>query len=635
MIIQEGQTMTRKQKKTLIRIIATAVLVVILAVIFPEEETGWLPLILYLIPYVVIGYDIIRKAVKGIINGQVLDENFLMAVATIGSMVLGEYREAVMVMLLYQIGELFQSYAVGKSRRNIAALMDIRPDVANLVSDEGGTETITKVSPDEVPMGSILVVSPGERIPLDGVVTEGDSTIDTSALTGESKPRTIHAGDDVISGTINQTGVIRIRTTKDFAESTVTKVLELVENASSQKSKSEAFITRFARVYTPAVCGFALLVAVIPPIVNLIMGNPADVKTYVYRALTFLVISCPCAMVISIPLGFFAGIGGASKAGILVKGSNYLEALSKVDTAIFDKTGTLTKGSFEVVSIHKQKMSDQELLKFAAYAESFSTHPISRSIVNAYGIEIDKSVVSDVEEISGHGVSAVVSGRKVIAGNAKLMEENGITCCVCHDGGTIVHIAVDGAYAGHIHISDVIKETSSEAVRQLHHMGVNNTIMLTGDAKEVAETVAETLGISDFRAELLPQDKVGIVEEIITGKSGSKKSVAFVGDGINDAPVLTRADVGIAMGALGSDAAIEAADVVIMDDDPLGIVKAIRIGKKCMRIAYENIYFAIGIKVIVLILSAFGVTNMWLAIFADVGVMILAVLNAIRTLRVR
>ncbi|MCR5592097.1 MAG: cadmium-translocating P-type ATPase [Lachnospiraceae bacterium] len=641
--------MTKKQKKTLIRIIVTTVMIVALAFI-PEDlsvaepeyqAVPWNELIsrivfgLYLIPYILIGHDILKKAFKGIVHGQVLDENFLMAVATIGSMILGEYREAVMVMLLYQIGELFQSVAVGKSRKNIAALMDIRPDVANLVTDENGVETITQVGPDEVEMGSVLVVSPGERIPIDGIVIEGDSTIDTSALTGESVPRTIHAGDDVISGTINMNGVIRIKTTKPFGESTVTKILELVENASSQKSRSENFITRFARVYTPVVCLCALVIAVIPPVVNVIMGNDANLRSFVYRALTFLVISCPCAMVISIPLGFFAGIGGASKAGILVKGSNYLETLSKIDTVIFDKTGTLTKGVFEVVSIHKHKMSDQQLLKYAAYAESYSTHPISRSIVNAYGLEIDKAEVRDVEEISGHGVIATVSGSRVIAGNDKLMNENGLTPPTCCDGGTIVHIAVDGEYAGHIHISDVIKDTSHEAVKSLHAMGVKKTVMLTGDAEKVAQKVADTLDISEYRAELLPQDKVSAVEKIMTGRANTKRSTAFVGDGINDAPVLTRVDVGIAMGALGSDAAIEAADVVIMDDDPIGIVKAIRIGKKCMRIAYENIYFAIGIKVIVLILSAFGLTNMWLAIFADVGVMILAVLNAIRTLRVK
>ncbi len=636
--------MTKKQKKTLIRIIITAVLLIALAIIEPYitwpgyelQAVPWVDMItaaLYLIPYIIIGYDIIKKAFRGIVHGQVLDENFLMAVATIGSMILGEYREAVMVMLLYQIGELFQSVAVGKSRKNIAALMDIRPDVANLVTDVDGTETINQVSPYEVETGSILVVSPGERIPIDGIVTDGESTLDTSALTGESVPRSIHAGDEVISGTINMNGVIRIRTTKAFGESTVTKVLELVENASTHKSRSENFITRFAKVYTPAVCAFALAIAVIPPVVNLILGNDPQIKSFVYRALTFLVISCPCAMVISIPLGFFAGIGGASRAGILVKGSNYIEALSKVDTIIFDKTGTLTKGVFEVVSIHKQKLSDQQLLKYAAYAESFSTHPISRSIVNAYAMEIDSSQVTDACEIPGHGVSATVSGVKVLAGNDKLMKDHGLTCPVCEDAGTKVHIAVDGEYAGHIHISDVIKENSATAIRSLRKMGVSTITMLTGDAKKVADKVAGELSISDYRAELLPQDKVSVAEDIIGSREKGKGCVAFVGDGINDAPVLTRADVGIAMGALGSDAAIEAADVVLMDDDPLGIVRAVKIGKKCMRIAYENIWFAIGIKVFVLILSAFGLTNMWLAIFADVGVMILAVLNAIRSLK--
>lgn len=624
--------MNKKQKRVLARIIITTVLLIVIAIVEPRIEK--FALALYIIPYVLIGYDIIKKAFKGIVHGQVMDENFLMAVATVGSMILGEYREGVMVMLLYQIGELFQSYAVGKSRRNIAALMDIRPDVANLVTQENGVETVKTVRPDEVETGSTLVISPGERIPIDGVVILGDSTIDTSALTGESVPRTIHAGDEVISGTINQNGVIRIRTTKAFGESTVTKILELVENASSQKSRSENFITRFARVYTPFVCLFALVIAVVPPVINMLSGNDANFRSFIYRALTFLVISCPCAMVISIPLGFFAGIGGASKAGILVKGSNYLEALSKVDSVIFDKTGTLTKGVFKVVSIHRQELSDQQLLKYAAYAESFSTHPISRSIVNAYGLEVDKSLVADVEEISGHGVLATVSGKKVIVGNDKLMTDNGVEPAHCHDGGTIVHIAVDGRYAGHIHISDVIKETSEKAIRDLHKMGISRTIMLTGDAEKVAGKVAAALSIDEYRSELLPADKVSVVEELLSDRKGKKGCTAFVGDGINDAPVLTRVDVGIAMGALGSDAAIEAADVVIMDDDPLGIIKAIRIGKKCMRIAYENIYFAIGIKVIVLILSAFGMTNMWLAVFADVGVMILAVLNAVRTLHV-
>ncbi len=638
--------MNKKQKKVLIRIIITTVLLVLLAlgenfISFPEDApyqaVPWDDLkekiffALYLIPYVVIGYDIIRKAVKGIFRGQVMDENFLMAVATIGAMALGEYREGVAVMLFYQIGELFQSYAVGKSRRNIASLMDIRPDTANLVKEDAGSRTVTAVSPDEVVPGSIIVISPGEKVPIDGIVIEGKSTIDTSALTGESVPRTVHASDDIISGSINLTGVIYVRTTKDFGQSTVSRILELVENASSQKSRSENFISRFARYYTPAVCILALVIAIIPPVFNLIMGRDAGFMIFLYRALTFLVISCPCALVISIPLGFFAGIGGASKAGVLVKGSNYLEALSKVDTVIFDKTGTLTKGVFEVTSIHKQKMSDQELLKLAAYAESNSTHPISRSIVNAYGIDIDMSLVSNVTEVSGRGVIATVSGRKVLTGNEKHMNDNGIEVVHCHDGGTIVHVAVDGEYAGHIHISDVIKETSAKTISGLHDMGVSRTVMLTGDADEVAKRVADTLLISEYHAGLLPQDKVSVVEKIITDKA-HKGCVAFAGDGINDAPVLTRADVGIAMGALGSDAAIEAADIVLMDDDPAGIIRAIRIGRKCMRIVYENIWFAIGVKIICLILSAFGLTNMWLAIFADVGVMILAVLNAIRTL---
>lgn len=642
--------MTKKQKKTLIRIIVTAVLLIILSVAksrisFPEDApyqaVPWGDLkervffVLYLIPYIIIGYDILKKAFKGIIHGQVMDENFLMAVATIGAMALSEYSEGVAVMLFYQIGELFQSYAVGKSRRNIAALMDIRPDSANIVTDEDGTETVAKVSPDEVPVGSIILASPGEKIPIDGVVVSGDSTVDTSALTGESVPRSIHEGDDIISGSINLSGVIRIRTTKEFGESTVSRILELVENASSQKSRSENFISRFARYYTPAVCILALAIALIPPVVNMIAGMDAAFMTFIYRALTFLVISCPCALVISIPLGFFAGIGGASKAGVLVKGSNYLEALSKVDTIVFDKTGTLTKGVFEVVSIHRQKMSDSRLLKIAAHAECFSTHPISRSIVNAYGMEVDKSIVSDVTEIPGRGVAATVEGNHVLVGNGKLMNDNGISYHDCHDGGTIVHIVVDGEYAGHIHISDVIKESSAEAVNGLHNLGVTNTIMLTGDAPEVAESVADTLSIHDWRAGLLPQDKVGEVESILNDDKRKGGCVAFVGDGINDAPVLTRADVGIAMGALGSDAAIEAADVVLMDDNPLGILKAIRIARKCMRIVYENIWFAIGVKILCLILSAFGVTNMWLAIFADVGVMVLAVLNAIRTLSVK
>ena len=637
--------MNKRQKKTLIRIIIAAVLLVVIAVAEPLIESMEPPFqavplakivtfVLYLIPYLVIGCDILKKAFKGILNGQVMDENFLMAVATVGAFCLGEYREGVAVMLFYQIGELFQSVAVGKSRRNIAALMDIRPDSANLVTEEDGKETVKSVDPSEVSIGSLIEVRPGEKIPIDGMVERGSSSVDTSALTGESVPRSISEGDEVVSGSINQSGVIYIRTTKLFGESTVSKILELVENASSQKSRSENFISKFAKYYTPIVCISALAVAFIPPVANLILGREAMFGTFVYRALTFLVISCPCALVISIPLSFFAGIGGASRAGVLVKGSNYLEALSQVDTVIFDKTGTLTKGVFEVVSIHRNEIDEDTLLKYAAYAENNSTHPIGRSIVSAYKQEIDAAQISDVHEISGRGVEADVFGKKILAGNDKLMSDNNIAITECRDAGTIVHIAVDGKYAGHIHISDVIKETSKSAISGLNALGVNNTIMLTGDAGAVAERVAAELSIKDYRAQLLPQDKVREVESVINGRNGSKGKVAFVGDGINDAPVLTRADVGIAMGALGSDAAIEAADVVLMDDDPLGIVKAIRIGRKCMRIVYENIWFAIGIKVLCLILSALGIANMWLAIFADVGVMVLAVLNAIRTLHI-
>ena len=637
--------MNKKQKKTLIRIIIAAVLLVVIAVAEPLIESMEPPFqavplakivtfVLYLIPYLVIGCDILKKAFKGILNGQVMDENFLMAVATVGAFCLGEYREGVAVMLFYQIGELFQSVAVGKSRRNIAALMDIRPDSANLVTEEDGKETVKSVDPSEVSIGSLIEVRPGEKIPIDGMVERGTSSVDTSALTGESVPRSISEGDEVVSGSINQSGVIYIRTTKLFGESTVSKILELVENASSQKSRSENFISKFAKYYTPIVCISALAVAFIPPVANLILGREAMFGTFVYRALTFLVISCPCALVISIPLSFFAGIGGASRAGVLVKGSNYLEALSQVDTVIFDKTGTLTKGVFEVVSIHRNEIDEDTLLKYAAYAENNSTHPIGRSIVSAYKQEIDAAQISDVHEISGRGVEASVFGKKILAGNDKLMSDYNIAITECRDAGTIVHIAVDGKYAGHIHISDVIKETSKSAISGLKALGVNNTIMLTGDAGAVAERVAAELSIKDYRAQLLPQDKVREVESVINGRNGSKGKVAFVGDGINDAPVLTRADVGIAMGALGSDAAIEAADVVLMDDDPLGIVKAIRIGRKCMRIVYENIWFAIGVKILCLILSALGIANMWLAIFADVGVMVLAVLNAIRTLHI-
>ncbi len=595
----------------------------------PWDEVASVPL--FLSAYIVIGYDILKKAFKGIIHGQVMDENFLMAVATIGATALGEYQEGVAVMLFYQIGELFQSVAVGKSRRNIAALMDIRPDSANLVVEENGKMITKTVSPDEVAVGSIITVMPGEKIPIDGVVTEGDSSLDTSALTGESVPRSVHVDDEVISGCINLSGTIKIRTTKAFGESTVSKILELVENASSRKSRSENFISRFARYYTPTVCILALLIAIIPPVINLMTGGDAQFGAFVYRALTFLVISCPCALVISIPLGFFAGIGGASRAGVLVKGSNYIEALSKVDTVIFDKTGTLTKGVFEVVSIHRDGIDDEKLLEYAAYAESYSTHPISRSIVAAYKKDIDKSLVSNVIETAGRGVAAEVMGRRVLAGNERLMNDHGITCAKCSDAGTIVHIAVDGEYAGHIHISDVIKESSAKAIRDLHKIGIRRTVMLTGDSEDTASKVAKELSISEYHAGLLPQDKVERVEALLAAK-GKKGLTAFAGDGINDAPSLTRADVGIAMGAMGSDAAIEAADVVLMDDDPEGIVRAVSIGKKCMRIVYENIYFAIGIKVLCLILSALGIANMWLAIFADVGVMVLAVLNAIRTL---
>lgn len=636
--------MNKKQKKVLIRIIISAVLMILAAILsavvknmswYEMQAVPWdevISLTLYLISYIVIGYDILKKAFKGIIRGQVMDENFLMAVATVGAMALSEYREGVAVMLFYQIGELFQSYAVGKSRRNIAALMDIRPDSANLVTEEDGRETISRVSPDEVAIGSIITVMPGEKIPLDGIIVRGDSSVDTSALTGESVPRSVHPDDEVISGCINLSGALYIRTTKAFGESTVSKILELVENASSRKSRSENFISKFARYYTPAVCILALAIAIIPPVINLIAGREAGFLTFIYRALTFLVISCPCALVISIPLGFFAGIGGASRAGVLVKGSNYIEALSKVDTVIFDKTGTLTKGVFEVVSIHKDRIDDAGLLEYAAHAEDMSTHPISRSIVAAYGKEIDRSRISDVNETAGRGVSAVVSAKKVLVGNEKLMNDHGISVTECHDAGTIVHIAVDGEYAGHIHISDVIKDNSKEAVSSLHNIGIKKIVMLTGDAEEVAQQVASSLSIKEFHAHLLPQDKVGRVEDILKDRP-ENRLVAFVGDGINDAPVLTRADVGIAMGALGSDAAIEAADVVLMDDDPMGIVRAIKIGRKCMRIVYENIYFAIGIKILCLVLSAFGLANMWLAIFADVGVMVLAVLNAIRTLK--
>lgn len=626
--------MNKKQKKMLIRILISTVLLIGLNFV---PVTGIVRFLLYLVPYLVIGYDILLKALKGIKNRQVFDENFLMAVATVGAIALavydqsGDYTEAVAVMLFYQIGELFQSYAVGKSRRNISELMDIRPDYANIEKDG----KLEKADPDEVEIGSIIVVQPGEKVPIDGVITEGSSSLNTSALTGESLPRDAGTGDEIISGCINMTGVLKIRTTKEFGESTVSKILDLVENASSRKSRSEAFISRFARVYTPAVCCAALALAFLPPLVRMLgLGMAPEWGTWIYRALTFLVISCPCALVISIPLSFFAGIGGASKAGVLVKGSNYLETLSQTKIVVFDKTGTLTQGVFEVNGIHHNELEDEKLVEYAALAESASSHPISRSLQKAYGKEIDRSRVSDIREISGNGVIAKVDGTEVAAGNDKLMRYLGIPYISCRSVGTIIHMAIDGKYAGHIVISDVIKPHSGEAVRQLKKAGVRRTVMLTGDAAKVADQVAETLGLDEVYSELLPADKVEKVEELIRRKPENAK-LAFVGDGINDAPVLGRADIGIAMGAMGSDAAIEAADVVLMDDDPLQIAKAIKISRKCLRIVYQNIVFAIGIKLICLALGALGFADMWLAIFADVGVMILAVLNAIRALFVK
>ena len=619
--------MNKKQKKMLIRIIIAAVLIVVFSLL-PAE--GYLRFVLFMIPYLVIGYDILKKAFKGILNKQVFDENFLMAVATVGAILLGDYSEGVAVMLFYQIGELFQSYAVGKSRRNISELMDIRPDYANIEKD-GALE---QVDPDEVEIGTTIVVQPGEKVPIDGVITEGTSTLNTSALTGESLPRDAKAGDEVISGCINMTGLLKIRTTKEFGESTVSKILELVENSSSRKSKSENFISKFAKYYTPAVCYGALALAFIPPIVLLIMGKPAMWGDWIYRALTFLVISCPCALVISIPLSFFAGIGGASNQGILVKGSNYLETLAQTKYVVFDKTGTMTQGVFEVSGIHHNEMPDEKLLEYAALAECSSSHPISKSLQKAYGKPIDRNRVSDIEEISGNGVIAKVDGVSVAAGNTKLMNRLGIAYQDCHHVGTVVHMAIDGKYAGHILISDIIKPHAKEAIAELKKAGISKTVMLTGDSKRVADQVAEELGIQEVYSELLPADKVSRVEELLNQKS-EKDKLAFVGDGINDAPVLSRADIGTAMGALGSDAAIEAADIVLMDDDPLKISKAIKIARKCIRIVYENIYFAIGIKVLCLILGALGIANMWMAIFADVGVMIIAVLNAIRTLFVK
>ena len=624
--------MNRKQKKMLARILTAAAMLIALKLI---PVTGVLQLALYLVAYLVIGYDILKKAWRGILNRQVFDENFLMAVATVGAFALaivsrsGDYVEAIAVMLFYQIGELFQSYAVDKSRRNISALMDIRPDYANIERDG----QLEKVDPDEVEIGSVIVVQPGEKVPLDGVILSGASSLNTSALTGESLPRDAKADDEVISGCINMTGVLRIQTTKAFGESTVSKILELVEDSSSHKSKSENFISKFARVYTPAVCYGALALAVLPPVVRLMLGHPAQWGDWVYRALTFLVISCPCALVISIPLSFFAGIGGASKEGVLIKGSNYLETLSQVKTVVFDKTGTLTQGVFEVSGVHHSEMENEKLLEYAALAECASSHPISKSLQRAYGKAIDRDRVRDIQEISGKGVSAVVDGHAVLAGNDKLMALRGIPFIGCHSVGTIIHIAIDGQYAGHIVISDVVKPHAKEAIERLKHAGVEKTVMLTGDSRRVADQVAGALGVDEVHSELLPADKVAQVEKLLAGKGGRDK-LAFVGDGINDAPVLSRADIGIAMGAMGSDAAIEAADVVLMDDDPLKIAKAIRISRKCIGIVYQNIVFALAVKFACLALGALGLANMWAAIFADVGVMVLAVLNAIRALRV-
>ena len=619
--------MNKKQKKMLIRIIVAAVLIVLFSKL-PID--GYVRFGLFMIPYLVIGYDILQKAFKGIRNKQVFDENFLMAVATVGAILLGDYSEGVAVMLFYQIGELFQSYAVGKSRRNISELMDIRQDYANIEVDG----KLEQVDPDEVEIGTVIVVQPGEKVPIDGVIIDGVSILNTSALTGESLPRDAKAGDEVISGCINMTGVLKIRTIREFGESTVSKILELVENSSSRKSKSENFISKFAKYYTPVVCYGALALAFIPPIVLLIMGKPAMWGDWIYRALTFLVISCPCALVISIPLSFFAGIGGASNQGVLVKGSNYLETLAQTSYVVFDKTGTMTQGVFEVSGVHHNEISDEKLLEYAALAECSSSHPISKSLQKAYGKPIDRNRVTDIEEISGNGVTAKVDGISVAAGNAKLMKRLGISYQECHHVGTVIHMAVDGKYEGHILISDILKPHAKEAIAELKKAGIKKTVMLTGDSKRVADQVAKELGIGEVYSELLPADKVSKVEELLHQKS-EKEKLAFVGDGINDAPVLSRADIGIAMGALGSDAAIEAADIVLMDDDPLKISKAIKIARKCIHIVYENIYFAIGIKILCLILGALGIANMWMAIFADVGVMIIAVLNAIRTLFVK
>ena len=625
--------MSKKQKKMLIRILVTAVM---LAALHFIPVTGWLRLVLFLAAYLIIGYDILKKAGQGIANGRVFDENFLMAVATVGAFALaiyeksGDYNEAIAVMLFYQIGELFQSYAVGKSRRNISALMDIRPDYANVERDG----QLVQVDPDEVAIGTVIVVQPGEKVPIDGVVTEGSSTLNTAALTGESLPRDAKEGDEVISGCINMTGVLKIRTTKAFGESTVSKILELVENSSSRKSRSEDFIAKFARIYTPVVCYSALALAVVPPLIRLMGGMDGQWEQWVYRALTFLVTSCPCALVVSIPLSFFAGIGGASHEGILIKGSNYLETLSQVRTVVFDKTGTLTKGVFEVTAVHHSDMDEKKLLEYAALAECASSHPISKSLQRAYGRPIDRSRVTDIQESSGHGVTAVVDGHTVAAGNSKLMERLGVAYHDCHSVGTIIHMAVDGQYAGHIVISDVVKPNAKAAIDALHRAGVEKTVMLTGDGKKVADAVAAELGVDEVHSELLPADKVAKVEALLSRQRGKSK-LAFVGDGINDAPVLGRADIGIAMGAMGSDAAIEAADIVLMDDEPLQIAKAIRISRKCIGIVYQNIVFALAVKFACLVLVAVGAADMWAAIFADVGVMVLAVLNAIRALRVK
>ncbi|MCR5294382.1 MAG: cadmium-translocating P-type ATPase [Lachnospiraceae bacterium] len=622
--------MTKKQKNLLIRVICAGIFMLLL-LLLPLENYPLLRFALFLIPYLTVGYDILRKAFKGIRNRQVFDENFLMAVATIGAMALGDYKEGVAVMWFYQIGELFQSYAVGKSRKNIAALMDIRPDCANVEGEDGELE---ETDPDDVEIGTRIVVRPGEKIPIDGRVVFGNSTLNTAALTGESLPRDVSVGDEVLSGCVNMSGLLKIETTREFGESTASKILDLVENASSRKSRSEQFITRFARVYTPAVCCSALALAILPPLVRLLAGQSPDFSDWIYRALTFLVISCPCAIVVSIPLSFFGGIGGAGASGILIKGSNLMETLSKVKVVAFDKTGTITKGNFTVTGIHHSPMENEKLLELAALAESHSDHPISRSIRAAYGKETASSRVADVRELSGKGILAVVDGHQAAVGNLKLMKELGVEAAECRSPGTIVHVALDGAYAGHIVISDEIKPNAKAALAALKDAGVVRTVMLTGDKESAAGAVAEAAGIDEYRSELLPGDKVKEVEKLLK-ESGEKSKVAFVGDGINDAPVLTRADIGIAMGALGSDAAIEAADVVLMDDDPLKIAKAIRIAKKCLRIVYENIYFAIGVKLACLILGALGIANMWLAIFADVGVMVLCVLNAVRCLAVK